>query len=596
MKITIHRGSNQIGGCVTEYEQDGWKLFVDYGEQLPGSPVSDTPLRVEGLTHGDVSKSALLITHYHGDHLGKIHTLPDELPIYVGKTAAMLHRTYSDHTGWMDDRQRAIAERLDASIHFTPGKEMKSGPFTFIPIVIDHSAFDAYAFRIEADNVKVFHTGDFRTHGFRGGKLPAVLDRYIGKVDYVVCEGTNVKRSTVNSKTEMELQRDAEQLFRENKNNVVYVSTLNIDRLFSLYHAAQRAGRVIICDAFQRHLMDTVTDRDNTFGKSRLYQYGEYGPLYFDRGESIINSKFQWLFETKGYVLMARVGQKFENYLKLLPGESPKVYLSMWKGYINPDSPAYNPALHQAVGLDYTYLHTSGHCDMDALNDVFSRLSPRAIIPIHTDSPEAFADLFSSQWPVILLGDGEAFSPESPDRFHCTELASLRVKDDMTLESLAIGYFRNREDAENTFSHTVYNPSDLFGFLITVGMDGFPSQLISYFADHSVNAEYQCGDHEPGGKQYLSSHCFAPGDQALALIFGGEDRLLQCRVEEPVTLETEREAYQTDAECAALYDSFEDMVDLYEDWDWDSTYVTSLDDPSDRRLVNNVYLFPFREL
>ena len=37
MKITIHRGIDQIGGCVTEYENKGGKLFVDYGEQLPGS-------------------------------------------------------------------------------------------------------------------------------------------------------------------------------------------------------------------------------------------------------------------------------------------------------------------------------------------------------------------------------------------------------------------------------------------------------------------------------------------------------------------------------------------------------------------------------
>lgn len=37
MNITIHRGTNQIGGCVTEYEHEGWKLFVDYGEQLLGS-------------------------------------------------------------------------------------------------------------------------------------------------------------------------------------------------------------------------------------------------------------------------------------------------------------------------------------------------------------------------------------------------------------------------------------------------------------------------------------------------------------------------------------------------------------------------------
>ena len=47
MKITVHRGSNQIGGCVTEYESNGWKLFVDYGEQLPGAPMSDKKLEID---------------------------------------------------------------------------------------------------------------------------------------------------------------------------------------------------------------------------------------------------------------------------------------------------------------------------------------------------------------------------------------------------------------------------------------------------------------------------------------------------------------------------------------------------------------------
>lgn len=59
MKITIHCGTDQIGGCVTEYEYEGWRLFVDYGEQLPGVPKSDNSLEIEGLTKGDLSKSGL---------------------------------------------------------------------------------------------------------------------------------------------------------------------------------------------------------------------------------------------------------------------------------------------------------------------------------------------------------------------------------------------------------------------------------------------------------------------------------------------------------------------------------------------------------
>ena len=96
MKITIHRGTNQIGGCVTEYEHNGWHLFVDYGDELPGGPKTGE-LQVEGLTHGDLSKSALLITHYHGDHIGSITKLPEKLPIYMGEVSREIQLVLSNH-------------------------------------------------------------------------------------------------------------------------------------------------------------------------------------------------------------------------------------------------------------------------------------------------------------------------------------------------------------------------------------------------------------------------------------------------------------------------------------------------------------------
>ena len=37
MKINIHRGANQIGGCITEISTDKAKIFIDFGSNLPGS-------------------------------------------------------------------------------------------------------------------------------------------------------------------------------------------------------------------------------------------------------------------------------------------------------------------------------------------------------------------------------------------------------------------------------------------------------------------------------------------------------------------------------------------------------------------------------
>ena len=36
MKIKIHRGANQIGGCITEIESSkGDKILIDFGHNLP---------------------------------------------------------------------------------------------------------------------------------------------------------------------------------------------------------------------------------------------------------------------------------------------------------------------------------------------------------------------------------------------------------------------------------------------------------------------------------------------------------------------------------------------------------------------------------
>ena len=248
MKITIHRGTDQIGGSVTEYEHEGWKLFVDYGEQLPGSPKTK-PLEVEGLTKGDLSKSALLITHYHGDHIGCIKDLPKELAIYIGELGRDIQRVLSKHLSYVDKDQHLVIERLNAAKVFRPGNSFRIGPFKIMPVNVDHSAFDAYAFKIEANDVTVFHTGDFRTHGFRSGKLEKMLDIYIGKVDYVVCEGTNVARPDTTSRSERELQSDFRKALRQKIGHIVYLSSTNIDRLFSLYHAALEARMLFLVDA-----------------------------------------------------------------------------------------------------------------------------------------------------------------------------------------------------------------------------------------------------------------------------------------------------------------------------------------------------------
>ena len=417
LTIKIHRGTHQIGGCVTEYECDGFHLFVDYGEELPGGPKKGD-LQVEGLTYGDVQNSALLITHYHGDHIGNIIKLPKELPIYMGKVGRDIQKVLSNHLKNKIKAHKLMLERLESVKTFTEHEEFSipNSPFTIMPVTVDHSAFDAYAFKIVADGVSVYHTGDFRLHGFRGGNTADVLQKYVGEVDYVVCEATNVSRPEAASKAEYNLQRDFETLFKENKGCIVYLSSTNIDRLFSLYHAAQRAHRAFYVDEYQKEVMDTVVNSGSIWTRSELFQYGQYEPVplinnKFDKNNFFVYDSFKKALDEHGYVLIARASPRFDKLIDQIPGEKKKI-LSMWNGYVREGTDAYNANLAKSLDEDFDYMHTSGHIDMADLREFFRLLRPKGIIPIHTEKPEAFAKVFGDEWPVIVLNDGDSISPK----------------------------------------------------------------------------------------------------------------------------------------------------------------------------------------
>ena len=204
----------------------------------------------------------------------------------MGKVGCEIHKVLSNHLKTVNPAHKEMLERLQHVHTFREGEKFKIGPFDIMPVTVDHSAFDAYAFKIVVNGVSsVYHTGDFRLHGFRSGKTSDMLQKYVGEVDYVVCEGTNATRPDAVSEKESELQSDFETLFKENKGCVVYLSSTNIDKLFSLYHAAYNAHRPIYVDEYQKTVMDTVVKSGSIWTKSGLFQYKkhEHKSLIYDK-------------------------------------------------------------------------------------------------------------------------------------------------------------------------------------------------------------------------------------------------------------------------------------------------------------------------
>lgn len=463
----------------------------------------------------------------------------------------------------------------------------------------------------------MFHTGDFRTHGFRGAKLPRVIEKYVGKVDYMVCEATNVLRTANNIKPEYELQKEFIQAFTENKYNVVYLSSTNIDRLFGLYHAALKAKRPFYVDSYQKKIMDIVAGRDTIWGKSRLYRYKDgREPMVLHRdGESFrVNEKFVYFLADRGYVIIARGGDRFDELLSRIPSDGRRIYLSMWDGYLDKSKAAYSATLSRSVGNNYEYFHTSGHCDMESLENLVEMLSPRAIIPIHTDSPKTFAELFLDMRPVLIMNDGDTFRPIKDtglDNLTANLFAHKPLADDIrivenscslevwSLEDRCLGEFQQHEDAMWALHHCVYAPKRLLGYGIEENEDAEPWDYEVYDKKLNLLSTYTHGGHDPNGKNWQEKSLYSPGDLVSAIYYGGFNVIIPCEVYGPITEEFVRKQYDEDDLAPDTYAKY---VEGFWDWHWDTIIVKPLvrikneyKELPELIEVNRIYLFPFNE-
>jgi ribonuclease J len=385
--IIIHRGTHQIGGCVTEVSCGQDRVFIDLGADLPGGSNSGAPEPIYGLTAGDGSRSALFLTHYHADHIGRLDEALPDIPIYMGKTAKAILVNLARQV------RSEILPVYGRIKTFTALETKRLGKISVTPLMTDHSAFDSYMFVIEAGGKRILHTGDFRTHGFRGGKTFKMLRCYARDIDYIVCEGTMLSRVSEKNMTERDLQNIARKMMGKTPYVFVLCSSTNIDRIGVFYHANPR-GRLFVCDEYQKKQLDFVSG--NHSHKSRFYDFGRvmsYSP------------NLNGSMEKRGFCMLIRRNDFFKQFLEKYNGRGTIIY-SMWDGYLSGE--AKNPGLIDFLApFQYEKLHTSGHAAPGVLAELYSVLKPKeGLIPIHSDSPERFEKIIT-RGNIILLSDKE---------------------------------------------------------------------------------------------------------------------------------------------------------------------------------------------
>lgn len=126
MDIKIHRGLKQIGGCITEISTETSRVFIDFGQNLPGNgkpanPTEDKELVTRIFAQNKKLHEAVFYSHGHEDHVGLFEYIPNDVPQYMSKgTNELLQIKYDVLcTGaelMMSDTQNKECDSQDNSI------------------------------------------------------------------------------------------------------------------------------------------------------------------------------------------------------------------------------------------------------------------------------------------------------------------------------------------------------------------------------------------------------------------------------------------------------------------------------------------------
>ena len=397
MKVIIHRGTNQIGGCLTEIQSNnGTKILIDIGANLPDSNgIIEPEIQLDGLTTANASFDAIFISHYHGDHIGLYNKINSSIPIYMGKISKGIYTILQRRLNKAKIVSNEDLERIDSFKTFSIRDSILINDIRITPIGADHSAFDSYMFLIEVDNKKILHTGDFRTHGQRGDKLLEAIKKYVGSVDCLICEGTTLTRNENQILTEGQLQYKAKEIFEDNKYNFILCSSTNIDRIAAFHKAALSANKMFICDKYQNEILEYVSKNS----RSGLYKFNESKDSKVYCYDNNMISKMQ----KYGFVMLVRATERFKNIMNNF--ENYHFIYSQWLGYLNGENVDYK-RIQSFTPDDFEYLHTSGHATPEAIKSIIDITNAKVVIPIHTEGKEKIKELTDK---AIILEDNEEF-------------------------------------------------------------------------------------------------------------------------------------------------------------------------------------------
>lgn len=419
MKLTIHRGSKEIGGTCIEFHSGKSRILIDFGLPLvdenrePFSPEkinnqtkedlinSGVLPDIEGLYKGEAPLiDAILISHPHPDHYGLLSYVNPMIPVYMSRGCQLL-LDISYYFGQTDCDLGNVKT-------VSPLRQFNIGNFLITPYLMDHSGFDALAFLIECKGKKIFYTGDFRGHGRKDYLFSNLLKDPPKDIDYLILEGTLVGRDDSKYRSEQDVEDKLSGLFRnQNEQFFIACSSQNIDRIVSVYKACVRSDRIFIIDPYTAYVLYKLKEISPNIPQ---FDWGKNIRVFFITNsytDKLAGDNSLFKFQTakityedikaiRNRVVIKDSYSTREKIANKNDMNNSTLIYSIWEGYLQGVREFWD-----RHNVPIVEVHASGHAYIEELKELVTAIKPANIIPIHTFYPEKYSDHFGCDVKII---------------------------------------------------------------------------------------------------------------------------------------------------------------------------------------------------
>ncbi len=465
VNLRFYGGINEIGGNKILLEDNGTKIFLDFGMSfsrrelffeeflMPRSAngigdfltmnlIPDLPgiyrrdlLEKLGRKPEEPTVQGVVLSHAHADHSNYVSFLHKDIPIYCGETCKYILEAVDEQSQrnienevlnfkkrpiYKDEYKNPPIERKFNT--FRTCDKIRIDSLEIEPIHTDHSVPGAYGFIIHTTEGAVIYTGDLRMHGAHAH----MTDDFINaaketKPIAMITEGTRINLKKTNESEQKVYTESKKEILKNKKLSIVDFNFKDVDRFTTFYKIAKDLNKKLVisfkhaCFLERYHKDPKIKSPSSRDEQILILKPKRLTGTYID--EDYTDRYIKKRLNYPNIIIAEDIAKNPSSYMVVLNFYYFNMLVDLKpnkSAYIHSLSEPFNEEMEISYERMHNWLrffdikfvqsHCSGHISGPDLYELIETVKPKKVYPIHTEHPDMFKNL-SMRTHIVKEGE-----------------------------------------------------------------------------------------------------------------------------------------------------------------------------------------------